>query len=71
MVFHENRLPADDSHEISKIICWKIRKDVAKFAVCCSRDWRLQGLTEVSEYMGHVPESHVLLLTSRFIYTYH
>ena len=28
MVFHENRLLADDSHEISYLIFCKIRKDV-------------------------------------------
>ena len=39
MIFHENRLPADDSHEISYLIFLKIRKDVSKFVVCCSRDW--------------------------------
>ena len=28
MIYHENRLPADDSHEISCLICyfWKSRK---------------------------------------------
>ena len=29
MIFHENRLLADDSHEISCLIFSKIRKDVA------------------------------------------
>ena len=54
MTFHENRLLADDSHEISfliltilmkyhSLILSKIRKDVAKFVVCCSGDWRLKG----------------------------
>ena len=43
MIFHENRLLAD-SHEISCLIFFsKIRKDVAKFVVCCSRDWRFKG----------------------------
>ena len=28
MIFHENRLPADDSHEISHLIFLKIGKDV-------------------------------------------
>ena len=34
MIVHENRLLADDSHEISYLIFWGgggIRKDVAKF----------------------------------------
>ena len=39
MISHENRLLADDSHEISFLISFKIRKDVAKFVACCSRDW--------------------------------
>ena len=34
MVFHENRLLADDSHEISfPFFLSKIRKDVAKFVM--------------------------------------
>ena len=40
MIFHENRLLADDSHEISYLIFDKTRKDVAKSVACCSRDWR-------------------------------
>ena len=42
MIFHENRLLADDSHEISYLIFFQIRKDVAK-VVCCSRNWRIKG----------------------------
>ena len=35
---------ADDSHEISYLIFFsKIGKGVAKFVVCCSRDWRFKG----------------------------
>ena len=30
MIFHENRLLADDSHEISYLIFWKIRKMLQK-----------------------------------------
>ena len=42
-----------------RIVCWqtilmlyytlflsKIGKDVSKFVVCCSRDWRFKGLTQ-------------------------
>ena len=45
MIFHENRLLADYSHEISYLIFLKIRKDidVEKFVVCCSRDWPFKG----------------------------
>ena len=34
MIFHENPLLADDSHEISYHIFSTFRKDVAKFVVC-------------------------------------
>ena len=43
MIFHENCLLADNSHAISSLIFSKIKKDVAKFVVCCSRDWRFKG----------------------------
>ena len=44
MIFHENPLLADDSHEISYLILFsKIRKDVTKFVVCCSHDWHFNG----------------------------
>ena len=32
MIFHENHLLVDDSHEISHVIFFKIRKDVAKLS---------------------------------------
>ena len=41
MVFHENRL----FMKWHTIFFSKIRKDVAKFVVCCSRDWRFKGET--------------------------
>ena len=37
MIFHENRLQADDSYVISYLFLLKIGQDVAKFVVCCSR----------------------------------
>ena len=43
MIFHENRLLADDSHEISYLFFTKIEENVAKFVVCCSPDWRFKG----------------------------
>ena len=43
MIFHKNCLLADDSHEISFLFLLKIRKDVAKFVVSCSCDWRFKG----------------------------
>ena len=36
MIFHENRLLADDSHEISYLIFVENYEDVTKFVVCCS-----------------------------------
>ena len=44
MIFHENCLLADNSCVILCFIFSKIRKDVARFFVCCSRDWRFKGL---------------------------
>ena len=38
MLIHENRLLADDSHEISYLLLFEKRKDVAKVVVCCSSD---------------------------------
>ena len=58
MIFHENRLLADDSHEISYLILSKIRKDCGKFVDCCSRDWRLKGLMIITP------------LTNSYAYTY-
>ena len=49
MIFHENRLLADDSREISYLIFSKIRKDVEKFVVCCSRDWRFKGHAPIEQ----------------------
>ena len=46
MLFHENRLLAEDFQEISyldTLFYSKIRKAVSKFAVCCSHDWRFKG----------------------------
>ena len=43
MIFHKNRLPADDSHVIPYLIFSKTRKDVAQYIVCCSRDRLLKG----------------------------
>ena len=45
MIFHENRLPADDSHEISCLICYFWKK-AAKFeiVVCSKLKVALYGL---------------------------
>ena len=50
MIFHENHLLADDSQQISYLILSKTRKDVAKFVVCCSCDWRFKGLLFICKY---------------------
>ena len=43
MIFYENLLLADDFKEISNFIYFsKIQKNVAKFVVCCSCDWRFK-----------------------------
>ena len=48
MISFENRLLADDSHELLFLISFQIRKDVAKFVVCCSRDWRFNYFLHLS-----------------------
>ena len=50
MISHKNRLLVDISHEISYLIFSKIRKDAAKFVVCCSRDWRFKGCKYYGKY---------------------
>ena len=44
MIVHENCLLADDSHEVSYLIFFlKTKRIVAKFVICCSRDWCFKG----------------------------
>ena len=43
MIFHENRLLADDSHEISYLVFFENWKDVTKFVICCRREWCFKG----------------------------
>ena len=51
-----------------RIVCWhslfhsKIRKDVTKFVVCCSRDWRIKGLKLLTLCIQETPKQ-VLLQT--------
>ena len=68
MIFHENRLLADDSHEISYLIFSKIGKDVSKFVVCCSCDWHThidqnQNVLQIWDTGEGVGEAGVLLNT--------
>ena len=48
MLFHENCLLADDSHEISYLIYWKIKKYVAEIAICCICDLRFKAAYSVT-----------------------
>ena len=44
MLFYDNRLLADNSHDIAYLIFYaEIRKNVTKFVFCCSRDWGFKG----------------------------
>ena len=61
MIFHENRLLADDSHVISYLTFVKIAKDVAKFVVCCSVDWSFNPYRN-----GMVERMNVVSTTTKF-----
>ena len=44
MIFHENRLPADDSHEISCLICYFLKKQQnLKLSSAAKYRWRFMG----------------------------
>ena len=62
MISHENRLLAEDSREISFLIS-KIRKDVSKFVLCCSRDWRFKSHERHDTKMIQLTQPHCLKLT--------
>ena len=47
MIFHENRLAADDSHEISCLICFLENAAQFEIVVCCKLQVALNGLNEV------------------------
>ena len=45
MIFHENRLPADDSYEISCLICYFLKKrQNLKWSSAANYRWRFKGL---------------------------
>ena len=50
MIFHENRLPADDSHEISCLICYFLKS--SKIWNC--RLLQIIGLTGKQDNTGEV-----------------
>ena len=43
MMFHENRLPADDSHEISCLICYFEKAANLKMSSAANYRWRFKG----------------------------
>ena len=44
MIFRENRLPADDSHEISGLICYILKKrKKLKLSSAVNYRWRFKG----------------------------
>ena len=44
MTFHENRLPADDSHEISCLISYFRKKEqISKLSSAANYRWRFKG----------------------------
>ena len=42
-MFHENRLPADDSHEISCLICYFEKAANLKMSSAANYRWRFKG----------------------------
>ena len=56
MIFHENRLPAEDSHEISCLICYFL-----KLLSAANYRWRFKGLEDQlrgSVYVLHLNLHH-------------
>ena len=45
MMLNENRLPVDDSHEISFLICYFEKAAKFEIVVCCKLKVALLGLT--------------------------
>ena len=43
MIFHENCLPADDSHEISCLICFFEKRQNLKLSSAATYRWRFKG----------------------------
>ena len=69
MIFHENRLLADDSHEISYLIfLFKIRKDVAKFVVFCSCDFHFKGFNSIHTIRSWSIDNQGMLVLDKFTF---
>ena len=56
MIFHEIRLLANNSHEISFLISFENYERCKKIVVCCSRDWRFEGQYKVLKSHHHLNE---------------
>ena len=74
MIFHENHLLADNYHVLSYFIfLLKIGKDVAKFVVCCSCNWRLKAALSITfdlfilEIMFQFFKNSIKMLKFRYI----
>ena len=53
MIFHENRLPADDSHEISYLICFRKLGEMS------------QDLSSTAVAIGPVRVKHICFVCSK------
>ena len=69
--FYSGELITNKAWYFMRIVCWqtvlmkyhtlflsKTRKDVAKFVVCCSRDWRFKGLCSKYLHAGTYIDSY-------------
>ena len=56
MKLHENRLPADDSHEMSCLICYFLKAAKFEIVVCCNK---IGGVLKVNS--GKMEEDFDLL----------
>ena len=50
IILHENRLPADDSHEISYLICYLEKAAKFETVVCCKK---IGGALRINNLPGH------------------
>ena len=66
MIFHENCLLADNSHEISYLIFFQIREDVAKSAAVMIGALRVKILWVLSSYY---PEPHTIKSQWSIVYS--
>ena len=73
MIFHENRLLADDSYDISYLFFTKIRKGVAKFFAAAVVIGALRS-KEIEMYMGNLKiygKSSCVEFFDKFFQEYH